>query len=344
MAQGASINNQALTAQSGYTIKKDVNHLSSSEDAIIKKTPLTGAKVVAHKITKDIFSYAPKGLMGSANSNFYEFLSLGTIPYIIGSAMLIGLFNGVNNKFNTQDAAAAGTKGMRMAAGVILYAAGKWLGGKLINNGVKAYTGIDADMPYKKIVKELSDYPGDPNTTSVEFHKVFESTDFPRWDLINKQGEKNGNRYEYYDKIAKKMGYEEKLSSPDQITQPAIKKVITKSIAAKSISTFLWAALGVAIGAQKPFGHFMKFKNSTTMFEKVALFPKNLFNSLKDSTVQLFKGGMNPTKGSKFLGKALIFAAVGSTALGIMNSCRGFKEGKKHDKPAVDLNKEYVEV
>lgn len=344
MAQGAIINNQALTTQSGYTIKKDVSHLSSSDDKIIKKTPLTGARVMADKITKDVFSYAPKGMTGSVNSNFYEFLSLGTVPYIIGSTMLIALFNGVNKKFNTQDAAAAGTKGMRMAAGVVLYGVGKWLGGKLINTGVNAYTGIDADMPYRKVVKELPDYPGDKNTTSVEFHKVFESTDFPRWDLINKQGEKNGNRFEYYDKIANKMGYKDKLNSPDQVVQPTIKEVVTKSLAAKSISAFLWAGLGVAIAAQEPFGHFMKFKDSATMLEKVSAFPKNLFNSLKDSTVQLFKGGMNPTKGSKFLGKALIFAAIGSTALGIVNSCRGFKEGKKEDKPVVDLKKEYVEV
>ncbi len=35
-----------------------------SEDHIIKKTPLTGARIVADKLVKDIFTYAPKGMQG----------------------------------------------------------------------------------------------------------------------------------------------------------------------------------------------------------------------------------------------------------------------------------------
>ena len=226
---------ESIPKNSYLVVHKDLDN----EDHIIKKRPTTGARIVADKFVNDVFSYAPKGMTGSKNSNFYEFLSLGLIPNLVGSASLILISNALNNKFGGRDSLFANMNGRKMAAGVVLYAAGKWLGNKIINKGVKATTGVDMEMPYKKIVHELPDYKGDPDTTSVEFHRVFESTDFPRWDLINKQGEHNNNRYEYYDKMAKKMGYTQELNASDQVVQPKIKEVLVKSTAAKSISSFV---------------------------------------------------------------------------------------------------------
>ena len=174
---------ESIPKNSYLVVHKDLDN----EDHIIKKRPTTGARIVADKFVNDVFSYAPKGMTGSKNSNFYEFLSLGLIPNLVGSASLILISNALNNKFGGRDSLFANMNGRKMAAGVVLYAAGKWLGNKIINKGVKATTGVDMEMPYKKIVHELPDYKGDPDTTSVEFHRVFESTDFPRWDLINKQ-------------------------------------------------------------------------------------------------------------------------------------------------------------
>ncbi len=311
-----------------------VNKDFDNEDHIIKKRPTTGARIVLDKFTNDIFSYVPKGMKGSKNSNFYEFLSLGLIPNLTGSLMLILISNALNNKYGGQNTFFAGMNGKKMAAGVMLYAAGKWLGNKIINKGIEAKTGIDIEMPYKKIVHELPEYKGDKNTTSVEFHRVFESTDFPRWDLINKQGEHNNNRYEYYDKLAEKMGYEGKLNAPDQVVQPKIKEVLVKSSAAKAISSYIWAALGVAIASQDSFGKFMRSADKLSIKDTMKRLPKDLFNTMKESVTSLSKTKM---------GKALMVAATLSSIFGIFNSTSGFKAEKEDKKSAVDYTKNYME-
>ena len=164
-----------------------------------------------------------------------------------------------NKVFNPNDAKASKMIGKSAALGVAFYAVMKWLGGKAYGKkGTQAITGVDMAMPYKKIISELPE--NGKEKVSTEFHRVFESVDFPRWDLINKQGEEKGNRYEYYDKIAKeKLGCDEQLNAPDQAVQPLIKKALTKAMAAKSISSFLWAGVGVALAAQKDFADFMSY-------------------------------------------------------------------------------------
>ncbi len=319
-----------IPKNSYLVVHKDLDN----EDHIIKKRPTTGARIVADKFVNDVFSYAPKGMTGSKNSNFYEFLSLGLIPNLVGSATLILLSNALNNKFGGRDSMFANMNGRKMAAGVVLYAAGKWIGNKIINSGVKATTGVDMEMPYKKIVHELPDYKGDTDTTSVEFHRVFESVDFPRWDLINKQGEHNNNRYEYYDKMAKKMGYSEELNASDQVVQPKIKEVLVKSTAAKSISSFVWAALGVAIAAQKPFEEFMNFKHKPTFTQAVKELPRQIAVTMRDSVKSLAKTKM---------GKGLMIGAAATSILGIWNASKNFKAPKENKQSTVDYNKQYME-
>ena len=319
-----------IPKNSYLVVHKDLDN----EDHIIKKRPTTGARIVADKFVNDVFSYAPKGMTGSKNSNFYEFLSLGLIPNLVGSATLILLSNALNNKFGGRDSMFANMNGRKMAAGVVLYAAGKWIGNKIINSGVKATTGVDMEMPYKKIVHELPDYKGDTDTTSVEFHRVFESVDFPRWDLINKQGEHNNNRYEYYDKMAKKMGYSEELNASDQVVQPKIKEVLVKSTAAKSISSFVWAALGVAIAAQKPFEEFMSFKHKPTFTQAVKELPRQIAVTMRDSVKSLAKTKM---------GKGLMIGAAATSILGIWNASKNFKAPKENKQSTVDYNKQYME-
>ena len=321
---------ESIPKNSYLVVHKDLDN----EDHIIKKRPTTGARIVADKFVNDVFSYAPKGMTGSKNSNFYEFLSLGLIPNLVGSASLILISNALNNKFGGRDSLFANMNGRKMAAGVVLYAAGKWLGNKIINKGVKATTGVDMEMPYKKIVHELPDYKGYPDTTSVEFHRVFESTDFPRWDLINKQGEHNNNRYEYYDKMAKKMGYTQELNASDQVVQPKIKEVLVKSTAAKSISSFVWAALGVAIAAQKPFEEFMNFRQKPTFTQAVKELPKQVAVTMKESVKSLAKTKM---------GKGLMIGAAATSILGIWNASKNFKAPKENKKSTVDYNKSYME-
>lgn len=322
---------------SGYFMPGDNNH--GSEDRIIKKTPLTGARIMADKVTKDIFVYAPKGMQGSKNSNFYEYLSLGIVPYITGSAMMIATSLAATKFFNPNDAKASGMMGKGVAMGVLLYAAMKWAANKVMNKGTQLITGVDMDMPYKKVINELPENGREKVVT--EFHRVFESVDFPRWDLINKQGEENGNRYEFYDKIAEdKLGCEEPLNAPDQVVQPLIKQALTKAMAARSIASFLWAAVGVSIAAQKPFSEFLGFNFKSGVWNTLKHLPMNFINAFAKSAQQLWKGS---TAKSGIVGKGLIIAAGAATVLGLLNVKRGYKIDKKQSETKIDYKKDYVE-
>ncbi len=323
---------------SGYFMPGDNNH--GSEDRIIKKTPLTGARIMADKIAKDIFVYAPKGMQGSKNSNFYEYLSLGIVPYITGSAMMIATSVAAKKFFNPNDAKASGMMGKGVAMGVILYAAMKWAASKVINKGTELITGVDMDMPYKKVINELPENGREKVVT--EFHKVFESVDFPRWDLINKEGEENGNRYEFYDKIAKdKLGCDGPLNAPDQVVQPLIKQALTKAMAARSIASFLWAGVGVAIAAQKPFAEeFLNFGRNAGVLNTLKHLPKNFAEVFVKSAKQLWKGS---SAKSAIVGKGLVLAAAATTVLGLLNVKRGYKVDKKQSETKIDYKKDYVE-
>lgn len=325
------------TVPSGYFIQGDESH--GNEDHIIKKNPLTGARIMADKIAKDIFVYAPKGMQGSKNSNFYEYLSLGIIPYIVGSAGLIATSCVASKFFNPNDMKASKMMARNTAMGVILYAAMKWLGQKVMTKGTEAITGVDMDMPYKKVICELPE--NGQEKVMTEFHKVFESVDFPRWDLINKQGESNGNRYEYYDKIAKdKLGVTEPLNAPDQVVQPLIKTALTKAMAAKSIASFLWAATGVAIAAQKPFTKFMNYAEKPGFVQFMKDLPVQFAKTFARSAKELWKGN---STASSVVGKGLIVATAATTILGLLNVKRGFKIDKNPSDSKIDYTKNYVE-
>lgn len=311
-----------------------VRNKSDNEDHIIKKKPTTGARIMADKLVNDVVCYTKKGMSGSRNSNFYEFLSLGLIPNLTGSAALILISNALNNFYGGKDTLFADMNGKKMAAGVILFAAGKWIGNKIINKGVEAKTGVDLDMPYKKVIHELPENQGEEGKTRVEFHKAFESVDFPAWHVINKMGEENGNRYEYYDKIAKKMGYKEELNAPDQVVQPKIKEAVVKASASKAISGYIWAALGCAIAAQDSFGSFMSLKGANSFGAKMKKLPSEIFRVTKDGVKSLAKTKM---------GKGLIIGAFASSALSIWNATKNFKAEKNNQKTTVDYNSNYME-
>ena len=335
--------NSANIPKNAYYASGDAHKkLSSTSDRIIKKTPLTGARIVADKLVNSLFIYAPKGMQGSRNSNFYEFLSMGLIPNITGSAMLIALFNAANKNFKSPDRAFASISGRKMAYGVVFYAIGKWLGSKLINKGVQLKTGVDLEMPYKKVDTELPDHPGDTDLTRIEYHRVFESADFPRFDLINKMGEQQGNRHLWWDKIAKKMGFKDPLNSPEQTVQEKVKEVVVKSSSAKSISSFIWAALGVALAAQEPFERKISIPISGTRKEKALSLAKQFATTLGNSFVDLYNGNnLKFTYGSKIVGRTIIFGALASTILGIYNATRGFRVADNQPDTQINLKKEY---
>lgn len=335
------------------------NSASYDKDTLLKNNLSTRTRIGLEKFTKAFTVYPAKGLKGSKNSNFYEFLTMGTVPYVVGSITLMSIFNSTNKYFQHSATAAANKLGNKMAMGVVLYCLFKNLSKSLITYPVKWKTGIDTELPYAKVNYLLQENPDDCNNmTSIEYHKVGESVDFPRWDQLYgdpKKGEPINFRY---DKIAKKNGLGENLNDSDQEVKPIYKEVLVKSKLAKSISSFLWAGVGVALAFQKPWEKY--FKVATLKFWKTKEFghslkvlgksfvesAKDLYNGSSISMIKKADSSVAPgllAKLEKHSGKAFLGIAALSTILGLLNTLHITKKPTNTSPDSVfDRNKESV--
>lgn len=328
-----------------FTANKKGEEESITSDTLLENNFSTRTRIGLDKLTKAFTVYPAKGLKGSKNSNFYEFLTMGTVPYLIGSATLMVIFNTPNKKFSASDKAAANAIGKKMALGVLLYGIFKSVSKSFVNIPVKTITGVDTQLPYAKVNYQLQETPDDYNLTSIEYHKVGESVDFPYWSLLYgdpKKGQKLNFRF---DKIAKKNGLGENLNDSDQEVKPMYKEVLVKSTLARSFSSFLWASVGVLTAMQKPWDNY--FNVATMKFWK----PKEFVHSLKvfgESFVESSKNLYNGIEGSsslfkKHYGKALYGLAAATTILGVANACHiTNKPSKVKGSDVLDKNKESV--
>ena len=57
-------------------------------DTLLKNNFSTRARIGLDKFTKAFTIYPARGMKGSINSDFYEFLTMGTVPYVIGRLRL----------------------------------------------------------------------------------------------------------------------------------------------------------------------------------------------------------------------------------------------------------------
>lgn len=349
------------TPLSGIEYKRYPNRSTppNNEDRILSSNSFVRGGLAANKYINAWTTYTIRGFSGSQNSNFYEFLSMGMIPYTIGSLMLIAMSNIVNHTLKPQDRLNASKFGLKAGLGVILYGLAKHFSKKLVEKPVKWATGIDVNLPY---MRYSHDTPTQKNNdpVSAEGHYAFESIEFPRTDLLqNYQGGKD-KANEYFDKIARKMGYSQKLPDSDQIVKPKIREVSTKTKTVTYLTQYLWAALGVAFAFQKPWEKLVKndpsgnwigssFKETMKNFKKHFKLPKEsdvdqIFLAMRDSAKELYNGSAIPNKYERFSGKALVWGTLLSTILGtgwIIAS------SKKKDKPisskyAIDKSREYV--
>lgn len=323
----------------GYLVNNDEKKekFYKNESHIPKQTLLTGIKADAHKLYNDVFTYFPKGFAGSKNSDFYEYLSLGMVPNLIGSAMLIATYGLANKFFNAADAKHAGISLKQAGAGVILYAAAKWAYQRLARAGIKASTGIDLDMRYTKKVNELPEPGQEKGFVRTQYPGVYDSVQFYRSDLLTKDAELNhNNAYHHDDKITEKAGFKNKLHAPNQTASDKIRKVKARATALENIGKYIVAATGVALGFQD------SFKNINKKSPIIST-----FNALKDGAVQLWKGPAAVDtakllgKAKKHMGKAMIIASGLTTLLTWLIPTIGFKHNPNTIKTKVDTNKEY---
>lgn len=305
------------------------NKLEYTHDTILKNNIVTRTRIGIDKFSNAITLYPAKGLKGNKNANFYEFLTMGMVPYITGGLTLMALFNSCTKHFSPFARQKAGPLGKKMAMGVIFYGLAQQASKTLVNTPVKIMTGVDPELPYAKVNYELPDDINDTDITSIEYHKVFESVEFPRWDLLYGDEAKGQKRNFYYDKVAKKLGMGNNLNDSDQEVKPRIKEIIVKSNVAKNISSYLWAASGVALAFQKPWENW--FNVATFKFWKGQKFKasaKSFFRNLGESAKTLYTGEGQQYKHG---GKALLFTALASSILGVVNVMSSSQKPSKLD-------------
>lgn len=305
--------------------------IHEASDCIVENTFKNRAKISADKITNAFTIYPAKGIKGDKNSNFYEFLTMGTVPYILGSVSLMSIA-AIAKHYDKHGAKQASKYCNAFALGVLAYGVLKNVSKNLIKKPVKWITGIDVDLPYKKIVRDLPSTSDGKVNANIEYHKVFESADFTRTDLLydyDKYGKKRGS---YYDYIAQKNGLGSNLNAPDQLAKPFIHKVVVKERLAETWSSYAWAILGVGLCMQDATKEFFGLKPTSKGIQKMA--PSNIFGKAKrlgSTIVESFK-----EMHSKKAGKALIYTAIASTILGNIISLTNNKP--KKSKNEVNLN------
>lgn len=329
-----------------------------------KKHPITtSAKIKADKLVNAFTKYPAKGMQGSKNANFYEFLTMGTVPYLVGSATMIGVFNLASKFFDTPAAVNASKLGKKMGIGVAVYGVAKELSKKLVEAPVNMKYGIDVNLPYRKKIDELPEERNKNNLVAHEYHKAFESVDFPRWDLFYNNESFGSERNSYFEKVGKKMGLKEEDlgSAADQKVKPLIKEKLVKTKLFSTLSSYLWAGVGVGVAMQKPWENLVinpvkrmaNYKNYKKLAEVAKDQGKNIAkydNFAKDfgkKFVESCKDFVNNgSKSTKIAGRALLGAAVGMTLLGNFSTLLDFNKDKKTNAQAstslIDESKEKV--
>jgi hypothetical protein len=231
-----------------------------------------------------------------------------------------------------------------MALGVLLYGLFKSLSKSFVNLPVKWITGIDTQLPYLKVNHQLPENKDDFDLTSYEYHKVGESVEFTRWDLLYGEPNDKKSLNAKYDKIAKRNGLGTDLNDSDQEVKPIYKEVLVKSTLARSLSSYLWAAVGVGLAFQDAWDEY--FNAATLKFwepEKFKHSMKILAESIKNSAKNFYKPEIADTKLEKYAGKTLLFSALALTVLGVLNTIHiTQKPSKVKESDVMNKNKESV--
>ena len=265
--------------------KRDISFLAKSKDKknvpdetrILPNTPKTRLEQGFQKTSSAFIDYPIKGLRGDINSNFYEFLAMGAIPYLVGSLMFMLVFN-ATKKLDAHSQKMSSFLGKKMALGVVFYALLKAITKNLITKPIKAATGVDVEMPYQNIVYNLPKEAGEDASIEVQHQqrKVYDSKEFFRKDLLHR---------EYFDNVAKKLGLGENLNDSVSETTPIIQNIVATSNTAKTLSSYAWAAVGVGLATQNCWSDFFtSFAN-----KKHGAGIKGVVQNLKNTTCSFLK-------------------------------------------------------
>ncbi len=332
--------------------KKEIDE----ESKILPNTLQTRVRQKFHKTSNAFLEYPIKGLKGDVNSDFYEFLSMGIIPYLVGSGMFMGLFN-IVKKLNPKSQLLASFNGNKMALGVVLYGLFKTISNDFVTRPVYLGTGVDIELPVQHISYPLPKEAGENATIipQIQQRKVYDSREFFRKDLIQKD-----IGIKYYDNIAKKIGLGEDLNDSVTETTPIIQSIISTTKTAKSLSSYAWAALGVGMAAQDCWGDFFDSisnrkrhiaKPNESFMTKVGSRLKNAGTNLVDISKTFGSSFVKSAKSLwagkeeygvlKHAGKTWILATIALTAGSVANVIYKARHmGKLANKDLMDKNEE----
>ena len=353
MIQKLSFSDNSINFKQNDIIKKPKK---DDESEIVPNTIRTRVMQKYDKTLNAFTEYPAKGLKGDVNSDFYEFLSMGIIPYLIGSGMFIAMFNLLNKHLSET----ASLRGKKMGLGVLLYGIFKTLSNDLVTRPVAHYTGVDLELPYRNIYCTLPTKPGAEADidTKHQQRKVYDSIEFFRKDLIAKHPEYG---VAYYDRIAKKLGMGENLNDSVTETTPIIQSIVASTKTAKSLSSYCWAGVGVGIAVQDVWKDFFKAFSNRPKYHakgKENFFSKaggKLVNTAKNTwnltgtfgktfgkACKTFWTGEAGTSGfRKHAGKAWLLFTAALTAITTYNAIHRAKQmGKLANKDLIDRSEE----
>lgn len=314
------------------------------DDSFSTKTRVAIASVASRPI------YAVRGMKGAPDATFHEYLQIGRIPYYIGGPVLAALFNAGANNFNFQNKLAAKKTTKHIAVGVALYYLGSALAKTVINTPVKLFRGVDLNRPYRDVIDSETESSSGILTKKKEYHKVYESIDFTRWDLLLNHDDKNKPINANYDKLAKKYGMDENLNDSDSALKPYIKKTIIMSRAWQYALTALFVTLGIGVAKQEAWGNVLKGslrngikevalpKSKLNLHQRLVrakeMLNDNLMNPIEESFKGLWKGNAKPH--SKVIGKALI---LGTALATVIANVKILSATSARNEKTVDVNK-----
>lgn len=338
---------QNFQAKNNESNKKKLER--PKEDSLVKNTFANRMKINWDKTTAIPFVHFPRGLGGAPDYTFFEFLQTAKFPFYVGGPVLAALFYAGVKKDNFKAAASAKNAAKHMALGVGLYYLGAAVAKSIINKTVKLSRGIDLNQPYAKAISTSTNQTG-VFKKDTEYHKVYESADFTRWDLLYKKGDNPKEINENYAKIAKKYGIKEDTNDVDSTVKPLIKKTIVMARAWQYALTAFFVTLGIGMANQKAWdkGSTEGFKKTITngIFGK-GLSGKNRLENAKiavmnymikpfgESFMQFWKGH---SKASSIAGKSVI----GATALATLTAITlllGKTTGRHHKIESSGTNK-----
>ena len=321
-----------------YVVSQNkISEIHNASDHVIDNTYANRLKIGADKLTNAFTVYPAKGLKGDKNANFYEFLTMGQVPYLIGSGLMMSHAI-IAKKYDKFGGVQAAKITGPAAIGVVLYGVLKNLSRQLINKPIEMATGVDLDLPYRKVVHELPSTSDGKSSASIEYHKVFESADFPRWDLLydyDKYGSKRGS---YYDHVAKKMGLGENLESSDQAAKPKIKELLIKARTTSLFTSYLWAGLGVILACQDPIANLFEKDQYKTLKQKFSM--GNIKAQSKKIANAVFKSCKDVV--STKTGKAYVIGTIAATVLSNIICLSTIKQKPVSKEAEIDKSKDYT--